>query len=233
MPCAERPGPARHRRRLSRRGDGRGARHPRPPGRPISRKLSGLSFRTPKASSRRCASRTRSLSAPRTSACRRGEIAERVDWALEAVGLSELPRPEPLPALGRREAAGGDRRDAGDAAPQVLALDEPTANLDPGGKAAVFSVLLRLAQERGITIVLATQDVERAQRYAGRVVVLHEGRIARMARPAQSSRGPANALVGYRSAASGRTGPRPDPTQWPRLFIFWPGRCHARICGGS
>ena len=30
--------------------------------------------------------------------------------------------------------------------PQVLVLDEPTANLDPGGKAAVFSVLLRLAR---------------------------------------------------------------------------------------
>ena len=45
--------------------------------------------------------------------------------------------------------------------PQVLALDEPTANLDPAGKAAIFNLLARLARERQIAIVLATQELER------------------------------------------------------------------------
>ena len=125
----------------------------------------------------------------------RGEIAERVDWALQAVGLSEFR--DRNPSL----LSGGEKQRVAIAAtlamrPRILALDEPTANLDPGGKAAVFSVLLRLAQERGITIVLATQDVERAQRYAGRVVVLHEGRISVDGSPAQVFAGPAKCARG-------------------------------------
>jgi energy-coupling factor transporter ATP-binding protein EcfA2 len=62
--------------------------------------------------------------------------------------------------------------------PRVLALDEPTANLDPRGKAAVFATLLRLAKERGIAVLIATQDVERANRYAQRVLALRDGVIA-------------------------------------------------------
>ncbi len=106
-----------------------------------------------------------------------GEIAERVTWALDAVGLAAYRDRNPA------FLSGGEKQRVAIAAtlamrPQVLVLDEPTANLDPGGKAAVFSVLLRLARERRITILLATQDVERVQRYCRRVLVLHEGRIA-------------------------------------------------------
>ncbi len=107
----------------------------------------------------------------------RQEIEERVTWALDAVGLGAYRDRNPA------FLSGGEKQRVAIAAtlamrPQVLVLDEPTANLDPGGKAAVFSVLLRLAQERQIAIVLATQDIERAQRYSRRVMVLHEGRIA-------------------------------------------------------
>jgi energy-coupling factor transporter ATP-binding protein EcfA2 len=113
----------------------------------------------------------------------RDEIGERVSWALEAVGLSEYR--DRNPAL----LSGGEKQRVTIAAtlamrPQVLVLDEPTANLDPGGKAAVFAALLRLAEERRVTILLATQDVERVQRYAQRVLVLHEGQIALDGAPA-------------------------------------------------
>lgn len=104
------------------------------------------------------------------------EIAERVNWALHAVGLDDYRDRNPS------RLSGGEKQRVAIAAtlamrPHVLVLDEPTANLDPGGKAAVFSVLLRLARQRSIAILLATQDVERVQRYAQRVLVLHDRRI--------------------------------------------------------
>ena len=106
-----------------------------------------------------------------------GEIEERVTWALEAVGLAGYRDRSPL------HLSGGEKQRVAIAAmlamrPQVLALDEPTANLDPAGKAAIFNLLARLARERQITIVLATQELERVARYAQRVVVLHDGVIA-------------------------------------------------------
>jgi energy-coupling factor transport system ATP-binding protein len=112
----------------------------------------------------------------------RGEIHERVEWALTAVGLAEYRDRNPS------FLSGGEKQRVAIAAtlamrPRILALDEPTANLDPRGKAAVFAALWRLAQERSIAILLATQDVERAQRYAQRVLVLRDGRIAADGRP--------------------------------------------------
>ena len=112
-----------------------------------------------------------------------GEIEERVTWALDAVGLASYRDRSPL------HLSGGEKQRVAIAAmlamrPQVLALDEPTANLDPAGKAAIFNLLARLARERQITIVLATQELERVARYAQRVVVLHDGVIALDAAPA-------------------------------------------------
>jgi energy-coupling factor transport system ATP-binding protein len=114
----------------------------------------------------------------------RDEIAARVNWALDAIGLAGYRDRNPA------FLSGGEKQRVAIAAtlamrPQVLVLDEPTANLDPGGKAAVFSVLLRLAQERAIAILLATQDVERVRRYSQRVMVLHHGRIALDGSPAE------------------------------------------------
>ncbi len=111
------------------------------------------------------------------------EIDARVAWALDAVGLGEHRDRSP------HRLSGGEKQRVAIAAmlamrPQVLVLDEPTANLDPAGKSSVFNVLLRLARERQVAIVIATQEIERAARYADRIVVLHEGRVARDGPPA-------------------------------------------------
>jgi energy-coupling factor transporter ATP-binding protein EcfA2 len=110
------------------------------------------------------------------------EIEERVSWALDAVGLSAYRDRSPLLL------SGGQKQRVAIAAmlamrPRLLVLDEPTASLDPIGKVAVFSVLADLARERRIGILMATQEVEWVPRFADRVLVLHEGRIALEGRP--------------------------------------------------
>ncbi len=111
-------------------------------------------------------------------------IEERVTWALDAVGLSAQRDRSPA------HLSGGEKQRVALAAvlamrPRVLVLDEPTANLDPAGKAAIFNVLALLARQRQIAIVVATQEVERVARHADRVIVLHEGRVALASPPAE------------------------------------------------
>jgi energy-coupling factor transporter ATP-binding protein EcfA2 len=110
------------------------------------------------------------------------EIEERVSWALAAVGLSPCRDRSPLLL------SGGQKQRVAIAAmlamrPRLLVLDEPTASLDPIGKVAVFNVLADLARERRIGILMATQEVEWVPRFADRVLVLREGRIALEGRP--------------------------------------------------
>lgn len=107
------------------------------------------------------------------------EIARRVDWALEVAGLSH-ERGRPSAYL-----SGGQKQRLAIAAvlamqPQILVLDEPTAQLDPVGKEEVIAAIERLRQvlDRRLTIVLVESDTELLSRFAERVVVLHAGRIA-------------------------------------------------------
>jgi energy-coupling factor transport system ATP-binding protein len=112
------------------------------------------------------------------------EIAERVTWALAAVGLAEYRERSTLLL------SGGEKQRVAIAAmlamrPQVLVLDEPTASLDPAGKSAVFKVLAELRDRHEMTIVMATQELERVARFADRVIVLHQGQIGLDGSPEQ------------------------------------------------
>jgi energy-coupling factor transport system ATP-binding protein len=60
--------------------------------------------------------------------------------------------------------------------PEVLALDEPTAGLDPTGKEELLSLLKQWNAQNGLTIVMVTHDMESAARYAEDVVVMEKGR---------------------------------------------------------
>jgi tungstate transport system ATP-binding protein len=60
--------------------------------------------------------------------------------------------------------------------PQVLFLDEPTANLDPFSMAAIESIIGR-THERGTKIVLVTHDIGQARRLADDVIFLNRGRL--------------------------------------------------------
>lgn len=65
------------------------------------------------------------------------------------------------------------------AEPELLLLDEPTAGVDEEGAQSFYDLLRRLNRERGITVVMATHDVERAARYTSCVLRLSGGRIER------------------------------------------------------
>ena len=101
------------------------------------------------------------------------EIRRRVDAALAAVGMSEYH--EHAPHL----LSGGQKQRVAIAGviamqPRCIVLDEPTAMLDPQGRAEVLSTIETLNREKGITVVLITHHMTEAVR-AERVIVLHEG----------------------------------------------------------
>ena len=101
-------------------------------------------------------------------------IWPRVAAALDAVGFP-YPPDRPTDAL-----SGGEQQRlviAGTLAmrPGLLLLDEPTANLDPDGAAAVRDVLTGIARSGGITMVLFEHRVGDALSLVDRVVALNAG----------------------------------------------------------
>ncbi len=102
-------------------------------------------------------------------------IRQRVREALEWVGLAGMQARAP------QQLSGGEKQRVAIAAvlamaPTVLVLDEPTASLDPQGKAQVFAAIRKLRSEH--TVLVITQDSEWAADYADRVLVLSEGKLA-------------------------------------------------------
>lgn len=114
---------------------------------------------------------------PRLAGLPRPELRERVRWALEQVGLDFDTWRDRLTAT----LSGGERRRVGIAGvlamrPQVLLLDEPTASLDPAAHADLIGRLQQFHRE-GLTLVMATHDMDDVARLADRVYVLHQGRV--------------------------------------------------------
>jgi tungstate transport system ATP-binding protein len=103
----------------------------------------------------------------------RGQRAQRVAALLDRVGLSDLAqRPARRLSGGEQQRLALARALARD--PQVLLLDEPTANLDPAATRSVEEIVLRAAQS-GIKIVMASHDLGQVRRLAGDVIFLVRG----------------------------------------------------------
>ena len=60
--------------------------------------------------------------------------------------------------------------------PRVLLLDEPTAFLDLNHQLEICRILRRLNDERGLTVVLVSHDLNLASQYCDRLMLLREGR---------------------------------------------------------
>jgi tungstate transport system ATP-binding protein len=65
--------------------------------------------------------------------------------------------------------------------PEVILLDEPTANLDPARVAMVERLIETVHRERKITVVWATHNIFQARRVAERVALLLDGRLVEIA----------------------------------------------------
>lgn len=119
---------------------------------------------------------------PRNMGLPADEVARRVDHALDLVGLAAKKDLSPF------ELSGGQKRLAAIAGvlamqPKLLVLDEPTAGLDPRGRAGLRRLLADL-RAHGVTIVQVTHSMEDATR-ADRVVVLDESRVIADGTPAE------------------------------------------------
>ena len=110
----------------------------------------------------------------------RRNSAYRVETALEQVGLRDMDR------QGARTLSGGEAQRVALARamvlqPDVLLLDEPTANLDPYNVGLIEDTVRALNDERGTTLILVTHNVFQARRLAHRVALLLEGKIVEIA----------------------------------------------------
>ncbi|OGO04609.1 MAG: phosphate ABC transporter ATP-binding protein [Chloroflexi bacterium RBG_13_56_8] len=104
----------------------------------------------------------------------KGGIRRCVDEALQQVGLGHLPEQR------ARTLSGGEAQRVALARamalePEVLLLDEPTANLDPYNVTLIEGIVRDLNCEQGTTIILVTHNVFQARRLAHRVGLLLDG----------------------------------------------------------
>jgi len=103
-------------------------------------------------------------------------MARRIEEALDTVGIAAL-RFRQLDEL-----SGGEKQKVAIASvlalhPEVLVLDEPTSELDPKGAEEVMSLLERLNDELGITVILTEHRLDRVIHLVDRLIIIHEGKV--------------------------------------------------------
>jgi energy-coupling factor transport system ATP-binding protein len=106
----------------------------------------------------------------------RAQMLPRIDEVLGYVHLDHLRTAFP------HTLSGGQKQRVAIAAalvmrPRLLILDEPTSELDPEGRAAIFSLLHRLKTEQDFAILIVEHAMEEVGSIADRLVIMNEGAI--------------------------------------------------------
>jgi len=106
----------------------------------------------------------------------RKEIGERIDYALNAVGMQEYRHSSPM------HLSGGQKQRIAIAGvlalkPEILVLDESTAMLDPKGRKEVLDTVRELNAVHGVTVITITHYMDEILD-ADRVIVMQNGKIA-------------------------------------------------------
>jgi len=106
----------------------------------------------------------------------KNEVKQRVTKALEMVGLAGYEHRVP------HHLSGGEKKRAALATvlsmdPEILALDEPTANLDPKSRRELIEILLKL-KAQGKTLLIITHDINAIPELTDRVIVLNKTVVA-------------------------------------------------------
>jgi len=112
-------------------------------------------------------------------------VKKAVMEALETVGMTEFAeKPPHFLSLGQKKRVAL----AGVLAmqPEVIVMDEPTANLDPRATSEILHLLLQLNKQAGITLILATHDVDMVPLFANRLYILNKGKIVSEGTPKEN-----------------------------------------------
>ena len=123
-----------------------------------------------------------------------GVIRKKVRDALDVVGLAGYEERR------ARTLSGGEMQRVALARamviePEVLLMDEPTANLDPVSVGMIEELVLRINRDLGTTIVISTHDMYQGQRLAHRIGVLMDGAFAQVGTPREVFTVPASREV--------------------------------------
>ncbi len=106
----------------------------------------------------------------------KSRLCEKVNSVLEVVGLSaDKNRNARILSGGEAQRVAIGRAIAIE--PEVLLLDEPTANLDPVSASRIEELIASIIQHYATTIVMATHDMSQGQRLADRIGVLINGEL--------------------------------------------------------
>jgi cobalt/nickel transport system ATP-binding protein len=108
-----------------------------------------------------------------------------VETAMETVGITALAeRPPHFLSLGQKKRVAL----AGVLAmePEVIIMDEPTSNLDPRATSEILHLLLELNKSRGLTLLLATHDVDMVPLFATKLYILDKGKLVFQGTPKES-----------------------------------------------
>jgi ABC-type cobalamin/Fe3+-siderophores transport system ATPase subunit len=108
--------------------------------------------------------------------CTRAQRAQRLNWALERVGLAARPEADFW------SLSGGQRQRALVARalirrPRLLVLDEPTNGLDLTTEEALLTFLSDLNKADGITVLFVTHDLAVAARHGSHFALFHDGEV--------------------------------------------------------
>ena len=112
----------------------------------------------------------------------RSEIEERVKWAIEVTELQGLENKAP------QNLSTGQKKRAAIAGvlamkPEIIILDEPMANLDPRTASKILKLLLQFNKELGLTLIIATHDVDLVPLFADEICILSKGQIVTQGPP--------------------------------------------------
>lgn len=113
----------------------------------------------------------------------RETMVERVKWALESVKMDAFLDQEP------HHLSGGQKQRVAIASvlalqPSIIILDEATSMLDPRGREEVLETVRILKEDRTLTVVSITHDLEEASK-ADRIIVMNGGQVYREGNPAE------------------------------------------------
>src|SRR5438270_2763277 len=67
--------------------------------------------------------------------------------------------------------------------PSIFFLDEPTTGLDPVSRVAVWEMLMRIKQERQLTVLITTHYMDEADRLCDRIAIVDHGKLVALDSP--------------------------------------------------